>query len=56
MNTAGAIPGFVGVYIAGYILESTQSWSSVFNQTALVCVFGWATFTIFGSGKKIVTW
>uniref|UniRef100_X2ATU3 Major facilitator superfamily (MFS) profile domain-containing protein n=1 Tax=Capitella teleta TaxID=283909 RepID=X2ATU3_CAPTE len=40
MNTAGAIPGFIGVYVAGYILQSTQSWAAVFNQTALVCLVG----------------
>ncbi|KAL5022120.1 hypothetical protein ScPMuIL_001275 [Solemya velum] len=54
MNMAGAIPGFVGVYIAGHILEATKSWGAVFNQTALVCMFGWVVYTIFGTGKKIV--
>ncbi|CAH1775098.1 unnamed protein product [Owenia fusiformis] len=54
MNMAGAIPGFIGVYIAGYILETTKSWAAVFNQTAVVTTIGWLTFMIFGSGKKIV--
>ncbi|XP_041356795.1 solute carrier family 17 member 9-like [Gigantopelta aegis] len=54
MNMAGAIPGFVGVYMAGHILESTKSWSAVFNQTAAVCVFGCVVFTLFGTAKQLV--
>ncbi|CAG5133071.1 unnamed protein product [Candidula unifasciata] len=54
MNMAGAVPGFVGVYIAGHILETTKSWNAVFSQTAVVCMFGWAVFIVFGTGKKIV--
>ncbi|XP_067678257.1 voltage-gated purine nucleotide uniporter SLC17A9-like isoform X1 [Haliotis asinina] len=54
MNMAGAIPGFIGVYMAGHILEVTKSWSAVFNQTALVCIFGLIVYTLFGTGKKII--
>ncbi|KAK3791570.1 hypothetical protein RRG08_002926 [Elysia crispata] len=35
MNMAGAIPGFIGVYVAGHILEATKSWNAVFGQTAV---------------------
>ncbi len=51
---AGAIPGFIAVYIAGYLLEVTKSWTLVFTQTAVVCCIGWALFLVFGTGKKIV--
>ncbi|XP_062609999.1 voltage-gated purine nucleotide uniporter SLC17A9-like [Saccostrea cucullata] len=54
MNMAGAVPGFVGVYLAGHVLEATKSWGAVFNQTAGVCMFGWLVFMIFGTGKRIV--
>ena len=54
MNAAGAVPGFVGVYVAGYILDLTDSWASVFNVTATVNLFGAAVFVAFGSGKPIV--
>ncbi|CAL1529513.1 unnamed protein product [Lymnaea stagnalis] len=54
MNMAGAIPGFIGVYIAGHVLEVTKSWNAVFGQTALVNVFGWIVYTTFGTGKKVV--
>ncbi len=49
-----AFPGFIAVYIAGYELEVTKSWTLVFNQTGLICLFGWVIFLIFGTGKKIV--
>ena len=48
------VAGFVGVYIAGHILEATKSWSAVFNQTAGVCMVGWVVFIVFGTGKQIV--
>ena len=43
----------MAVYIAGYQLEVTKSWSLVFNQTAGVCCFGWIMYMIFGTAKKI---
>ncbi|KAJ8305773.1 hypothetical protein KUTeg_016318 [Tegillarca granosa] len=54
MNMAGAVPGFVGVYMAGHILEATKSWSAVFNQTAGVCIFGWIVYLLFGTGEQVV--
>ena len=48
------ILGFVGVYLAGYILELTGSWSAVFNVTAVINLFGIFVFTTFGSGVPIV--
>ncbi|CAG2215404.1 unnamed protein product [Mytilus edulis] len=54
MNMAGAIPGFVGVYMAGHILEATKSWAAVFNQTAGVCIFGCIVYLLFGTGKRII--
>ena len=48
------ISGFIGVYIAGYILELTGSWSAVFNVTAFINLIGITTFIIFGSGTPIL--
>ena len=48
------ISGFVAVFIAGYELEMTKSWTVVFNQTAVVCCLGWIVYLLFGTGKKIV--
>lgn len=54
MNTIGALPGFIGVSFAGYILETTKSWAIVFNQTGIFCFFGYIIYFIFGTAKKIV--
>lgn len=53
MNTVGAIPGFLGVYLAGHILELTQSWPAVFSTLVAVNVAGWIIFVIFGSAEPV---
>lgn len=53
MNTVGAIPGFLGVYLAGHILELTQSWAAVFSTSIAVNVAGWIIFVIFGSAEAV---
>jgi MFS transporter, ACS family, solute carrier family 17 (sodium-dependent inorganic phosphate cotransporter), member 9 len=52
MNTVGAIPGFLGVYLAGHILELTN-WSAVFSTAAAINTIGWLIFVIFGSAEQI---
>lgn len=54
MNTVGAIPGFLGVYLAGHILELTQSWSAVFSTSIAINCVGWLIFVVFGSAEAIV--
>ncbi|MDG1474419.1 MAG: hypothetical protein P8Q37_05915 [Porticoccaceae bacterium] len=39
-NTFAAIPGIIGVYAAGLILELTGSWILVFQLAGLVSVIG----------------
>lgn len=51
-NTAGTIPGIIGVYISGLILEVTGSWALVFQVTAGVTAFGMVFYLIFASGEK----
>uniref|UniRef100_T1GFU5 Major facilitator superfamily (MFS) profile domain-containing protein n=1 Tax=Megaselia scalaris TaxID=36166 RepID=T1GFU5_MEGSC len=53
MNTVGAIPGFLGVYLAGHILELTQSWPVVFSTAAGINLVGWIVFVVFGSSEPI---
>jgi ACS family sodium-dependent inorganic phosphate cotransporter-like MFS transporter 9 len=55
INTAGAIPGFIAVYVAGYLLQiSSGSWAVVFNSTAAICFVGSAVFAVFATADKIV--
>ncbi|MGA9573017.1 MAG: MFS transporter, partial [Lysobacterales bacterium] len=52
-NTVATIPGIIGVYVSGLILEWTGSWALVFQVTAGVTLFGLLFYLIFASGKKI---
>ena len=55
VNTAASTSGFVGVYLAGYVLEVTGgSWASVFNITAVINLVGVSIFAAFGSGNPIL--
>jgi ACS family sodium-dependent inorganic phosphate cotransporter len=51
-NTAGTIPGIVGVSITGLILQYTGSWALVFQVTAGVTLFGMVFYLLFASGEK----
>lgn len=54
MNMAGSIPGFIGVYVASYVLATTNSWAAVFNLTAIINVIGGLLYILYGSGKPII--
>ncbi len=51
-NTAGTIPGIIGVYVSGLILQWTNSWILVFQVAAALNVFGLLFYLIFGSARK----
>jgi MFS family permease len=51
-NTAGTIPGIIGVYISGMILEATGSWALVFQTAAGVLLFGLVFYLVFASAEK----
>ena len=46
-NTAGTLPGIIGVFISGLILEWTGSWILVFQVAAAINVFGLVFYLIF---------
>lgn len=52
-NTAGAIPGIIGVFVTGLILEVTGSWVIVFSVAGGVTLFGLVFYVIFSSGEKV---
>ena len=52
-NTAATIPGIIGVYVSGLILEATGSWALVFQVTAGVTLFGLVFYLVFASGKQL---
>lgn len=52
-NTAGAIPGVLGVTSAGYLLDATNSWQlALFLPTAACQLFGAVFYTIFASSER----
>lgn len=53
-NTAGTIPGIVGVAVTGWLVERTGSYTAPFLVTAAVAVTGAAVFLAFGSGERQV--
>jgi MFS family permease len=52
-NTAGTIPGIIGVYVSGLILNYTQSWTLVFQVAAGIYLFGMVFYLIFASSKRL---
>ena len=52
-NTAATIPGIIGVYVSGLILDATGSWALVFDVAAGIALFGLVFYLIFASGKRV---
>uniref|UniRef100_A0A0R3RGR2 MFS domain-containing protein n=1 Tax=Elaeophora elaphi TaxID=1147741 RepID=A0A0R3RGR2_9BILA len=54
-NAFSAMTGFIGVYLAGYILHETGSaWAYVFVFTSLQCFIGAIIFSLFGTANRII--
>lgn len=52
-NTAGALPGVLGVTAAGYLLDQTGSWAqALFFPTAACQLVGLVVYSIFASSKR----
>lgn len=51
-NTAGTMPGIVGVYITGWLVDATGSYTAPFLVTAAVGLVGAIVYFIFGSGVR----
>ena len=52
-NTAGALPGILGVTSVGFLLDVTQSWgSSLFYPTAACQLIGLVVYTAFASSQR----
>lgn len=53
-NTAGTIPGIIGVALTGVLVDATGSYASAFYVTAGVYLAGLLVYLMFGTGKKII--
>ncbi|HTO09247.1 MAG TPA: ACS family MFS transporter [Myxococcota bacterium] len=52
-NTAGTLPGVVGVAVTGYLLESTGSWALVFGIAGAFYVAGTVVWLMFARGEPL---
>jgi ACS family sodium-dependent inorganic phosphate cotransporter len=52
-NTAGTLPGVIGVPLSGWIVEATGSWELVFQVAAGVKIFGLLFYLAYAKGEKI---
>ncbi len=52
-NTAGTIPGILGVTLTGMILDATGSWQLVFMISAGIYVFGALVWLLFSTGERV---
>jgi ACS family sodium-dependent inorganic phosphate cotransporter len=52
-NTAGTMPGVIGVTVTGYILDATGSWELVFGIAAALYVAGTIVWLVFAKGEAL---
>lgn len=53
LGAQGALPGVLGVWAVGVLLDATGSWSlALFLPTMAAQLFGLVVFSIFGSGER----
>ncbi|KHN75821.1 Solute carrier family 17 member 9 [Toxocara canis] len=54
-NSFASVTGFIGVYVAGYILHETgNNWTYVFVFTSAQCVLGALAYSLMGTAKRII--
>jgi len=53
-NTAGTIPGIVGVALTGILVDQTGSYASAFYVTAAIYLIGLVVYLLLGTGKRIL--
>eukprot|EP00079_Xenopus_tropicalis_P014063 XP_002944466.2 PREDICTED: solute carrier family 17 member 9 [Xenopus tropicalis] len=52
-NTGGALLGVVLVYLSGYLIETTGSWSSMFHLVIVVNLMGLIVFLEFAKSERV---
>jgi MFS transporter, ACS family, solute carrier family 17 (sodium-dependent inorganic phosphate cotransporter), other len=53
-NTAGTIPGIIGVAATGWLLDLTGNYTAPFILAAGICVAGAMVWLVWGSGERIL--
>lgn len=53
MNMMGALSGLVTVSLSGYLIEVTQTWTTVFSLVALIYSTGLGIYLVFGDAQRL---
>lgn len=53
-NTAGTIPGVIGVAITGWLVDQTGTYTTAFALAAGVNLFGAVVWLLFGTAKRVI--
>lgn len=53
-NTFGTLPGVIGVAVAGWLVEVTGGYGSIFALVAVMNIVGAAVWIAFASGERVV--
>ena len=53
-NTAGTVPGIIGVFITGWLVDSTGSFTAPFALAAAINIFGAIVWFAFGTGRRVI--
>ena len=51
-NTFATLPGIVGIYVTGWLVDRTGTFGAPFVLTAVVSLLGAAVYLAFGSGQR----
>ena len=54
VNTAGTIPGIIGVAVTGWLVETTGSYVAAFSLAAGIGAVGTLVFLLFGTAKQVI--
>ena len=53
-NTAGTVPGIIGVYITGWLVDATGTYAAAFVLCASVNIFGALVWLFFATAKRVI--
>jgi ACS family sodium-dependent inorganic phosphate cotransporter len=51
-NSVATLPGIIGVYVTGWLVDRTGTYVAPFLLTAVIALFGAVFYLVFGSGKQ----
>jgi ACS family sodium-dependent inorganic phosphate cotransporter len=53
-NTAGTVPGIIGVYVTGWLVDATGTYAAAFALCAAVNIFGAVVWLFFATAERVI--